>query len=1329
MGSSTGYIMTISNSIIGVSVLAMPFCFKECGIVLSSLLLLLSNILSRSTCHFLLKSAIISRRRNYELIAFHVFGTMGKTVVELSIIGFMMGTCIAFFVVMGDLGPAILSNVFTHIRIETLRPFVLMGLAIFIVLPLGLLRNVDSLSAVSAATILFYLCLVLKMIAESSTHLIQGDWIYQVKYWNPGGLLQCLPIFSMALFCQTQLFDIFESTPNLSLDRMNQYIGSAINMCTGVYMSVGFFGYIAYYKLVNLSGNVLLSFTPNPSSEIIKFGFVLSVAVSFPLVIFPCRASIYSFLFRKGHSSHSHYEAMSHATMVSGGSHHIPESRFRCITLFIIFVSLLTAMMSSNIELVLGLVGATIGILICVLLPTYIFVRISAKPTTERMFAKFLFVCGVCVMFLGTYANLSATESESTAITALPSMFGQKKNEGEMMLKLAETMNINQNFMLQQQEMDNKIEKPNLVKPNKKQDAVNQLRQDYEKKIQDEKNELDKANGMRVIGTISDGKEVKSVQESANKDVVNEGKNVIRKEKVDEKRNNNNNTLQNKDLINGEAIKKEEKEAQNEIISPQPKLVEGGNEDKNRELEILEKLKKQEEDQAKIIEQQEQILKEVIRQNKQLEEMKQKDDKEGNAKKSGNDVKVNIERKDSLGKPKPIEGNLNQEKSVSSNNLISEKIQELNENIKELNRDELKLTNQIDKVNENIVIENQQIEETKNIANSLNNNLNPVGIVNQNVGDARNNIPSSKSAIHAQVVDTKLNNQQLPNPIGPNEVVNVKSGVDIGNANNAIQNKSQKGSDLSNKVVSKVPPLASTNGEINNIESPPEKAQAPVSPQSNVGVNNDAYIEIKKDLNYKKTDREGALNGLKPAVPIAIMLQPNEQQQKNNEVPKVVNEVPKEPKPRDVVKTRDILQESRREKRDVRVEPVNPVPPEYEVVNNPAPSGRTLLDGQMLRDIIEKTKQLERESAGADLVDIELQNGSEKEINDLINDRNVHSKDESYKHAEKDINDVINDGNGHSTDGSNKHVNGGPVNEISTKNNATKNELGKNTSLESDVNRNTAPLAANLDSISPSIVNGDNKQDTEKSNRNAKHLNRIGDSNVEHSNNINEEHSKTVQQTQNNMGKIVDTSNSSNRIQKDAQINVENVDFSGNKSKTDISLVNNNRNETIPSHAILNNANSVDDKTSIDRNTVKPINRGEELNQNKLTDVNSIGNRNTIEDIKDRRHANEVNHVNHVYSQDIGEVNHVNNVDSQDIGEVSHVNHVDTQHIGEDSNGRPNQNEQCERNLPDSNQDIRVPQLLSNLNPGDLILENEIKSIQNHVINIGAEKKKLFDPT
>lgn len=44
--------------------------------------------------------------------------------------------------------------------------------------------------------------------------------------------------------------------------------------------------------------------------------------------------------------------------------------------------------MATNIELVLGLVGATIGVLICVLLPSYIFVTLSGKHTSERLFAK-----------------------------------------------------------------------------------------------------------------------------------------------------------------------------------------------------------------------------------------------------------------------------------------------------------------------------------------------------------------------------------------------------------------------------------------------------------------------------------------------------------------------------------------------------------------------------------------------------------------------------------------------------------------------------------------------------------------------------------------------------------------------------------------------------------------------------------------------------------------------------------------------------------------------------------------------------------------------------
>jgi len=85
-----------------------------------------------------------------------------------------------------------------------------------------------------------------QIIGESTLHIFMGDWFNSVNYWRPAGILQCLPIFSMALFCQTQLFEIYETIPNVSLEKMNDVVRGALNICTLVYICVGLFGYIAF---------------------------------------------------------------------------------------------------------------------------------------------------------------------------------------------------------------------------------------------------------------------------------------------------------------------------------------------------------------------------------------------------------------------------------------------------------------------------------------------------------------------------------------------------------------------------------------------------------------------------------------------------------------------------------------------------------------------------------------------------------------------------------------------------------------------------------------------------------------------------------------------------------------------------------------------------------------------------------------------------------------------------------------------------------------------------------------------------------------------------
>ncbi|XP_046398662.1 putative sodium-coupled neutral amino acid transporter 10 [Ischnura elegans] len=445
-----GHIMTLANSIIGVSVLAMPFCFKQCGIILSILVLFLSSIMTRLACHFLLKAAVLARRRNYEFLAFHAFGPKGKLMVELCIIGFLFGTCIAFFVVMGDLGPAIISEVLGINKSPSIRSSVLLGLALLVVLPLALLRNVDSLSSLCTATILFYFFLVLKIMSEATTHLLAGDWLQYVHLWRPAGILQCIPIFAMALSCQTQVFEIYETLPDSSLPKMNEVVRAAVNICTGVYVCMGFFGYVAVCRPLPssvlgdkgppppLTGNILMSFPSSFSMQAIKLFFVASVACSFPLVIFPCRASLHSLLFRRAphhetgmgvNVGGSGVNSASTASLLPPGSssgqaiERIPERRFRLLTVSLVAGSLAVAFALPDIELVLGLVGSSIGTITCLLMPALCFLKVApSQPyrhshwgggkgvTAERLLAQVIIVVGSTILILSTYANLHAVD-------------------------------------------------------------------------------------------------------------------------------------------------------------------------------------------------------------------------------------------------------------------------------------------------------------------------------------------------------------------------------------------------------------------------------------------------------------------------------------------------------------------------------------------------------------------------------------------------------------------------------------------------------------------------------------------------------------------------------------------------------------------------------------------------------------------------------------------------------------------------------------------------------------------------------------------------------
>ncbi|EYC27609.1 hypothetical protein Y032_0009g823 [Ancylostoma ceylanicum] len=104
------HVFNLANCIVGVSVLAMPFVFQQCGILLATIMIAICSVLTKYTCHFLAKAAFISSKHSYEALALTALGPAGRRLVELCLLCYLVSSIVAFLVVIGDLGPHIVAD-------------------------------------------------------------------------------------------------------------------------------------------------------------------------------------------------------------------------------------------------------------------------------------------------------------------------------------------------------------------------------------------------------------------------------------------------------------------------------------------------------------------------------------------------------------------------------------------------------------------------------------------------------------------------------------------------------------------------------------------------------------------------------------------------------------------------------------------------------------------------------------------------------------------------------------------------------------------------------------------------------------------------------------------------------------------------------------------------------------------------------------------------------------------------------------------------------------------------------------------------------------------
>ncbi|XP_029157546.1 putative sodium-coupled neutral amino acid transporter 10 isoform X2 [Nylanderia fulva] len=253
----------------------------------------------------------------------------------------MLGTCVAYFIVIGDLGFQLVQNQMDNVISEHIRTLWIIVIEVFVVFFVELCQNIDYLFDTYIISVSFYLCVAVETVIKffiPKNRWSNINWD-SVDYWRLAGIPQCLPIFFIASFCHIQRLEMYEIASNTSLNKMNIY--------TVMYIIVGFFGYIRFGNTQSLAGNILLNSEPDMLSELIKLLFIFLIVFSFPLVIRICRNSLYSLLFN---------QITTDELFVS----HLSKFKCLCLTVAIATIAMVIAILMPSLEFVLSIIGSTI---------------------------------------------------------------------------------------------------------------------------------------------------------------------------------------------------------------------------------------------------------------------------------------------------------------------------------------------------------------------------------------------------------------------------------------------------------------------------------------------------------------------------------------------------------------------------------------------------------------------------------------------------------------------------------------------------------------------------------------------------------------------------------------------------------------------------------------------------------------------------------------------------------------------------------------------------------------------------------------------------------
>ncbi|KAM6979989.1 sodium-coupled neutral amino acid transporter 7 [Aplochiton taeniatus] len=295
--SATGAVFIVVNAALGAGLLNFPAAFNMAGGVTAGVVLqMFMLIFIISGLVILAYCSRVSNESTYQEVVRASCGKVTGVLCEVAIAVYTFGTCIAFFIVIGDQLDRLMAAI-THEpegvvsgQWYTDRKFTIAVTGVLIVLPLSIPKEIGFQKYASGLSVLGIWYVTIVIIVKyiwPDKEVIPGYIPTSPSSWT--AVLNAMPTICFGFQCHVSSVPVFNSMRSTDIKPWGSVVTASMILCLFVYTGTGVCGFLTFGDSVNQ--DVLMSYPPDDIAVAIARAFiVLCIITSYPILHFCGRA-------------------------------------------------------------------------------------------------------------------------------------------------------------------------------------------------------------------------------------------------------------------------------------------------------------------------------------------------------------------------------------------------------------------------------------------------------------------------------------------------------------------------------------------------------------------------------------------------------------------------------------------------------------------------------------------------------------------------------------------------------------------------------------------------------------------------------------------------------------------------------------------------------------------------------------------------------------------------------------------------------------------------------------------------------------------------------